>query len=63
MKDFNRYHFLHKLHLHEFPSQFSNRFLKVSRVSEDLPWHGKLFQVLGPEAFIAKKISIPFGNI
>ena len=48
MKYFNEYHFLHKLHLHEFPSQFFNRFLKVSSFSEDLTWYSKLFQILGP---------------
>ena len=48
MKDFNKYHFLHKLNLHKFPSQFFNRFLKVARFSEDLTWYGKLFQILGP---------------
>ena len=48
MKDFNRYHFLHKLQLHEFPSHFFNRFLKVSTFLEDLTWYGKLFQILGP---------------
>ena len=48
MKDFNRHHFLHKLHLCEFPSEFCNKLLKVSRFSEDLTWYGKLFQILGP---------------
>ena len=48
MNDFNRYNFLHKLHLHKFPSQLFNRFLKVSRFSENLTWYGTLFQILGP---------------
>ena len=46
MKDFNIYHFLHELHVHEIPSQFFNRFLKVSRSSDDLTWYDKLFQIL-----------------
>ena len=46
MKNFNVLLFLHKLCLHELPSQFFNRFLKVSRFSEGLTWYGKLFQIL-----------------
>ena len=57
MKDFNKNHFLHKLRLHEFPSQFFKvsvffklfkGFLKVSRFPEDLTCYGKLLQILGP---------------
>ena len=39
---------MHKLHLHKFPSQFFNRFLKVSKFSEDVTWYGTLFQILRP---------------
>ena len=49
IKDFNKYHFLHILHLHKISSEFFNRFLKGSRFLEDLTWYGKLFQILGPD--------------
>ena len=48
MKKFNKYHFLHKLHFHELPFQFFNKYLKVLRFSDDLTWYGKSFQILGP---------------
>ena len=31
-KKFNEYYFLHKLHLHELPSQLFNRFLKAKSI-------------------------------
>ena len=46
IKSFNKYHFLHILHLQELPSQFLSKFLKISRFAEDLTWYGKLFQIL-----------------
>ena len=51
MQDFNKYHLLHILDLHKFPTKFFNRFLKVSRFSEDLTCYGKLLKILGPNTF------------